>query len=318
MENISESSVRPLLSICIPTYNRAEYLRDSLENITSDPAFDHRVEVVISDNASTDATQDVGREYAERFPNVRYFRNDENIRDANFKLALHRAEGLYLKLSNDTLRYRPGTIAMIVSEIERTGGNTPLYFYPPIPFRPSGRYEATTPDEFLDHVSYFIGWIAGFGILRKDLDCLDVDPKYTRLQFSQVAWTMETVRKNGNAVIRFGDFYDIVTPPGKGGYNFFKVQICNLLAVLRDYGLKGWAYEREKYRIFRFHTYPVICDLLIEHQPTGFDLTDSWKTIFKEYWWRIYIYPKLLRGKIRIMKRKYRKKKQQSCQHPES
>ena len=55
---------QPLLSICIPTYNRAEYLEGALKNIVTDSAFDSRVEVIISDNASTDNTQEVGKKYS--------------------------------------------------------------------------------------------------------------------------------------------------------------------------------------------------------------------------------------------------------------
>lgn len=54
-------SEKPLLSICIPTYNRAEYLAKSLDTLVCLPEFNSsEVEVVISDNASTDNTQ-IGR-----------------------------------------------------------------------------------------------------------------------------------------------------------------------------------------------------------------------------------------------------------------
>ena len=40
---------KPLLSICIPTYNRAEVLNATLNEITSLKDFDESVEIVISD-----------------------------------------------------------------------------------------------------------------------------------------------------------------------------------------------------------------------------------------------------------------------------
>ena len=61
---------QPLLSICIPTYNRAEYLVGALENIISDPAFDERVEIVISDNASTDDTENVVGYFIKLYSNI--------------------------------------------------------------------------------------------------------------------------------------------------------------------------------------------------------------------------------------------------------
>ena len=67
----------PLLSICIPTYNHAELLDQALARLTSLPAFaSGDVEVVLSDNASTDGTRAVGERYAAAFPGrVNYFRN---------------------------------------------------------------------------------------------------------------------------------------------------------------------------------------------------------------------------------------------------
>ncbi len=57
------------LSICIPTYNHAEHLETMLARLTSLTAFrGDEVEIVISDNASTDATQSVGERFAAKFP----------------------------------------------------------------------------------------------------------------------------------------------------------------------------------------------------------------------------------------------------------
>ena len=46
-----------LLSLCIPTYNRADILKETLTKLVLEPAFIlGRVEICISDNASTDHT----------------------------------------------------------------------------------------------------------------------------------------------------------------------------------------------------------------------------------------------------------------------
>ena len=86
----------PLLSICIPTYNHAELLDQALARLTSLPAFaSGDVEVVLSDNASTDGTRAVGERYAAAFPSrVNYFRNPENVFDRNYELALSHGRGL--------------------------------------------------------------------------------------------------------------------------------------------------------------------------------------------------------------------------------
>lgn len=296
----------PLLSICIPTYNRANYLKDALENITSDPAFDERIEVVISDNASSDNTQEVGQEYASKFANIKYFRNTENVRDANFKLALHRATGKYLKLSNDTLRYKKGSLSVMVRTIERTREENALFFYQSTIFSSQNRdYIVHNNEEFLNYTSYFIGWIANFGIWRSDLDCLEVPKLYTDLQFVQVAWTFEILTKHGKAVLNFGDFYYTEEPSKKATYNLFKVQQSNLLRIYRNYNIKILAFEREKFRLFRYHILPLLYNFVYCKQETAFDLSDAHKTIFRDYWYLPYMYPALLIKKVKSIWNKH-------------
>lgn len=69
---------QPVVSICIPTYNRARYLRCLLEDIGANAgALKHAYEIVISDNASTDDTQSMVGEFKGKLP-IRYIRRDKN------------------------------------------------------------------------------------------------------------------------------------------------------------------------------------------------------------------------------------------------
>jgi glycosyltransferase involved in cell wall biosynthesis len=82
------------LSIAIPTYNGAETIRETLDSIVSQ--LEDGVEIVVSDNASTDDTAEIVREYQASYPVIRYFCNDENLgADRNFDLAVRRAQGEY-------------------------------------------------------------------------------------------------------------------------------------------------------------------------------------------------------------------------------
>lgn len=73
---------KPLLSICIPTYNREIYLKKLLDSIISQEIFinTNDVEIVIDDWPSKDDTEKLVKEYKEKYPNkIRYFRNDVAI-----------------------------------------------------------------------------------------------------------------------------------------------------------------------------------------------------------------------------------------------
>jgi glycosyltransferase involved in cell wall biosynthesis len=70
----------PLITICIPTYNREKFLPETLDSIIEQDGFNiDDIEIVISDNASVGNTATIVQEYQKKYKNIKYFRNDENI-----------------------------------------------------------------------------------------------------------------------------------------------------------------------------------------------------------------------------------------------
>ncbi|MFJ9174600.1 glycosyltransferase family 2 protein [Streptomyces sp. NPDC102360] len=70
-------SAHPRLSIGLPVYNGEEYLAESLDALLGQTYEDF--ELVITDNASTDGTEDICRRYAEQDARIRYIRLPRNI-----------------------------------------------------------------------------------------------------------------------------------------------------------------------------------------------------------------------------------------------
>ncbi len=103
----------PLVSICVPTYNRARFLRESLATIL---AQDYApLEIVISDNASDDDTEEICRTVAERDPRVRYIRQSRNIglyQNHNFLIGAARGE--LLGFFHDDDQYTPTIVTAYV------------------------------------------------------------------------------------------------------------------------------------------------------------------------------------------------------------
>ncbi len=95
----------PTLSICIPTFNRAACLRQCLESIASqftDAEISSKVEVVISDNHSEDATAEVAAEFKAKYPNIAYKKNSANLGlDKNILQAVEMSRGQYVWFLGD-------------------------------------------------------------------------------------------------------------------------------------------------------------------------------------------------------------------------
>jgi abequosyltransferase len=109
----------PSLSFCIPTRNRAEFLRTLLESIAQQ--ITPEVEVVISDDASTDDTAAVVESFRSRLPQLTYERADPALRyDRNLLNAVALAGGEYCWLFGDDDRLEPGGIAALLASLKAT------------------------------------------------------------------------------------------------------------------------------------------------------------------------------------------------------
>ena len=74
---------KPLLSICIPTYNRANLLVKAISSIVEQPIFSSgKIEVVVTDNCSTDETKKICEEFMSKYENIKpYYILNRNSED---------------------------------------------------------------------------------------------------------------------------------------------------------------------------------------------------------------------------------------------
>jgi glycosyltransferase involved in cell wall biosynthesis len=106
---------QPLLTIAIPTYNRRKYLEELLICLEPQLAGQHDVELLVSDNASTDDTQEMVEGFRQRGLQIRYIRNEENIgADGNFLQCFRLATGKYLWIFGDDDLLTPKAIGQIL------------------------------------------------------------------------------------------------------------------------------------------------------------------------------------------------------------
>jgi abequosyltransferase len=107
---------RPRLSICIATYNRAEYIGVTLDNII--PQMTDEVEIVILDGASTDNTSSVVDCYVEMCKQIHYTRLPvKGGVDHDFCKAVELATGEYCWLMSDDDILKQGAIHAVLDAI---------------------------------------------------------------------------------------------------------------------------------------------------------------------------------------------------------
>lgn len=122
-----EMSARPLLTIAIPTFNRAALLAELLAVLEPQLIAFSNVELLIADNCSDDDTPAVIAASRDRLAgaNVRFtsFRHATNIgSDANFVSCFESARGHFFWLCGDDDILTPGALAQVMPHLQDANG----------------------------------------------------------------------------------------------------------------------------------------------------------------------------------------------------
>lgn len=298
---------QPLLSICIPTYNRSQYLERALRSIINNGDFDDRTEIIISDNCSTDETENVVKKYIFKYNNIHYYRNSTNIKDRNFFVALEHGNGCYLKLLNDTAQLKEGKLRIMLEIIKITSHDKLLLFYNnEFSFHSDEIIHVNSISDFLASTSFYMTWIANFGIWADWLSKIEEPYKYSDHMLIQVDWLLQLILKVSHIDIVWGDFIIAEDIEGKGGYNIFNVFVDNYLFLLRKYlGRYKWSIEVEKYNLLKRLILPWVNTLIWEkNKKFSFEVTGYKNILFREYWYTPYFYFFVLKYYLAFLLRK--------------
>ena len=275
----------PFLSIVIPTYNRRDALVELINSIFTQDAFDETIEIVVSDNCSTDGTCEAIKALSTK--RLKYIRRERNMgADDNFLCAIEDASGIYVKLHNDNKPFMPGALRQILEELNNNS--------PSILLTTNGarylhtRAVARTMDELVEIVSYNCTWLSAICFLKSVW--LSIKDKnegkstfliQTYFLFRMMEFAPFAILNNRKL------FSDIIPVEPKGGYNLFMVFGKNYLDLLwlevDGKQLSHKSFYREKNRVLFRYILPM--QLRIERNPHQFvtDLRDSTKFLAKHY-----------------------------------
>jgi glycosyltransferase involved in cell wall biosynthesis len=108
----------PKVSIGMPVYNGANYVRRSVQSLLAQDYDDF--ELIISDNGSTDETESICRELSKSDDRIRYFRNDRNRGASwNYNNVFRLARGQFFKWAGHDDECHPMMVRRCVEVLER-------------------------------------------------------------------------------------------------------------------------------------------------------------------------------------------------------
>lgn len=170
--------VRPLLSVCIATRNRASYVGQTLDSILRECG--GGVEVVVVDGASTDDTATVISERTLAWPNLRYYPQTTNSGiDGDFDKAVELARGKYCWLMSDDDFLAPGAVDRVLAACEqlpdavlvdaevRTSDFAEVIVARRLGFSGERHYSSADADRLLVDCGQHLTFIGGFVVRRQ-------------------------------------------------------------------------------------------------------------------------------------------------------
>jgi glycosyltransferase involved in cell wall biosynthesis len=171
--------VIPRVSIGLPVYNGERYLTEALDSILAQDFCDF--ELIISDNASTDATRDICETYARRDPRITYSRMPENLGAApNYNRVFHMSTGDFFKWAAHDDRLHPAFLSRCLDAFQEFK-TLPGLIYPKAEFidqdglslgPDTSRMHADSNDSFVRAFQVIQGMgavaTAVFGVFRRD------------------------------------------------------------------------------------------------------------------------------------------------------
>lgn len=240
--------MNPILSICIPTYNRLEILRNTIASIYSDldGVNMNDFEVVISDNSKEHTTQPVIKDFD--YDNLHYYPTEcEGFKNSFF--ALSYGNGDYLKLNNNYTMFKKGTLRTLIDQLKNLKENKCQVIYTNGLRAKKNVSYYNSFDDYLAGLSYFCSWSAGYGMWREDFEkvknVVEID-KY----FPQTSLLLTQSYKHDFAIDDRNLFEDQHVPK-KGGYDIFKVFSVDFLNLIHKAFSNGTISEKTYTKIKR-------------------------------------------------------------------
>ena len=304
---------QPLLSICIPTWNRAKILSLSLNSFQDQLTAigSSEIEIFISDNASDDDTPQIVQSFIDQGMPITYNRNSKNLGAAgNFIKCMQWASGKYIWLLGDDDLLKDGAVSYILDLIRN--GDYGLIHLSVLKNKDKlpETQEFSDCDNFWKAVSYWVTFMSGCIFLKEAVSLVENCERYIPTHLLQVPfYIMSASLRKKSLFIRKSVMQNGLDASSNGGYNFYQVFVECYLNIWNEYVDKGIVskkcYEYIKKDIYVNFIINFNYKLLILHRGIksensnyignrkGFKIKGAWSLLFKYYGHEWYFYKSL-------------------------
>lgn len=301
---------RPVLSICIPTYNRKQFIDASLSHLEEAlREVTYPIEVILSDNHSVDGTKEVIEKHIEEGLNCRYIRNSSNIGpDANFVQCFNEAKGEYIWIIGDDDYLKPTSLQKVGSLLQAGDyGLVHLEFYKQ---KDNDCFVQEYEDyrKFLSDINIMITFLSG-NIINANVVKEITPERYLKSFMVQVPYFIEAALLGKKNAIVYSEILDCgKNSENNGGYNFFRVFMDNYLGIWRKY-VKEDVITRRDYEVIKRATFEkfysnYIYESLRGRRSQALDTDGCRRTVMRYFWYNPYMYRMLAKRYLKAFKKR--------------
>lgn len=296
---------QPLLSICIPIYNRVEYLEKMLRRFLEDrELFDGKIDLLISDNCSTDDVKSCVDRFKMSGIKLSYNRNQKNLGpDGNFLYCFNHVSGKYCWLLGSDDIPVSGFLRSLIGILENNDYG--LFHLDCYSGKKNQVEDYSDNQQFLKDINFWITYMSS-NIIKASYIYQVNGYNYLGTNLIQVPYYLTSClneKKNG---IYFGDCFEQDNDSiNNGSFNFFKVFVENLFNIYGEFQKAGLLTEKtidsiKKYQFEHFVFSRIVLCLILKKNKNY--LTDgAWSIIWKHYGKKIYFYLFPLKKTVQIV-----------------
>lgn len=285
---------RPLLSLCIPIYNRIAFLERQFERMLEDKElFAEQIQLIISDNCSADNLLSCCDNYQALGLHLKYHRQVTNIGpDGNFDWCFHHADGKYVwLLGSDDIPVK-GFLQKLVNYL--SAGDYGLVH---LSMRKLNQ-EMTiyhNSDDMAIAVNYWITFMSANIIRTESLNNIDLSEYKDSFMIQVPAYLNACCSFKENAIIYQDRFFESETDSANnGGYNLFQVFVTNLFGIYKSFIDKGLlsksAFDKILKIEYREFLLGYIIEQLVYKNNGNFSTEGGWCRLWKYYRIKPYAY----------------------------
>lgn len=232
---------QPLLSICIPTWNRSKLLSISLKSFSEQlSSIDvAEIEIFVSDNCSDDDTPQVVQSFIEQGLPITYNRNPENIGAAkNFIKCMQWASGKYIWLLGDDDILKKGALAYLLPILKNNDFGT-------VHIRGGEKKKKVPEKQIFDNVetffctmSFMVTFMSGCIFLKDAVPLVKDLEKYIPTHLLQVpVYITSSLSRRQNIIVWKSLLESGLDSSNNGGYNFYQVFVESYLDIWNEFVL---------------------------------------------------------------------------------